>query len=496
MGSRPQTNVEEQLPPPVRGRLVQGMLFLTGGEMAAKLFCFFAFTRIGRLLGPERYGSLEFVLALIVFFTLPADSGLGSYGAREIAKGRYSVPRLLAGIATLRLLLALGSFTVLVATVLTLPAQVGVLLLIYGLGFLLMPLQLQWLFQGRGRMQWVAAASVVRYGVFALLIFLCLRTDTTLVRIGVFECISLLASSALCILAARSDLRATIREWPPRLADLLAHLRSSWPIGLSQVCWAALWYLATVFLGIWVADESLGQFAASHRIVMALHTFVWMYFFNLLPAISRTTAAPAKDMLGLLGSSLSFTTWAGGLGALLVTLLAGELVALAYGDAYRPAGRLLAVLIWAVPLALVGGHYRSALIACDHERLEFRCNAIGAGVALGLAVLLIPMYGAFAAALALVASAFVVLVLAHTTAREVGLAVPPIVLVFPAFAAVAIGGLVGRFLSNYGSWVAAAGAACVYLSLLILCEFRRLLGLWSRAVAASDSSPLSPVRSR
>ena len=91
------------------------MLLLSGGEPAAKLFCFFAFTRLGRVLGPERYGSLEFVLAMVIFFTLPADCGLGSCGAREIARGRYPVPRLMAGIAVLRLLLALASFAVLMA---------------------------------------------------------------------------------------------------------------------------------------------------------------------------------------------------------------------------------------------------------------------------------------------------------------------------------------------------------------------------------------------
>ena len=62
-----------------------------------------------------------------------------------------------------------------------------------------------------------------------------------------------------------------------------------------------LWYFATVFLGLWVVDDSLGQFAASHRIVMALHTFVWMYFYNLLPTICRTAAAPGKDLRATLG---------------------------------------------------------------------------------------------------------------------------------------------------------------------------------------------------
>jgi O-antigen/teichoic acid export membrane protein len=490
MSSGSKTHDETQPPAlPARGRLVQGMLLLGGGEMAAKVFCFLAFTRIGRLFGPERYGSLEFVLAVIVFFTLPADCGLGAYGAREIAKGRSPAPRLLAGIATLRLLLALGSYIALLATLPALPVPVRVLLAIYGLGFLLAPMQLQWLFQGHGQMQWVAAASVVRYGVFAGLIFFCLGNETTLVWIGVFECIALLTSSTLCVWVARSDLRATIAEWPPRLADLIAHLRSSWPIGLSQVSWVALWYFATVFLGLWVVNDSLGQFAASHRIVMALHTFVWMYFYNLLPTICRTAVATGKDLRGLLGPSLALTSWGGGLAALVVTLLADDLIALAYGEAYRSAGRLLAVLIWAVPAALLSGHYRYALVACDHEQLEFRCNAIAAAVAIALGVLLIPAYGAFAAALALVASAFVVLVLAHAAAREAGVLVPSIALAFPAWSALAAGGIVARCLSDFGSWVAAGGAACAYLSLLVLSEFRRVVPLRVPPVDPSPSSP-------
>jgi O-antigen/teichoic acid export membrane protein len=466
------------------------MVLLSGGEMASKLFCFFAFTRIGRLLGPERYGSLEFVLAVIVFFTLPVDGGLGSYGAREVARGRYPVPRLMAGIATLRMLLGLLSFAVLMATIPALPAPSRVLLSIYGLGFLLAPLQLQWLFQGRGKMQWVAAGSVVRYGVFAGLIFFCLRTETTLVTIGIFECIALLASTSLCVWAARLDLKAGIAQWPPRRADLAAHMGSSWPIGLSQVSWAALWYLATVFLGLWVAGDSLGQFTASHRIVMALHTFVWMYFYNLLPAICRTAAAPGKDLRRLLGPSLGFTSWAGGLAALLVTLLADDLIALAYGEAYRPAGRLLAVLIWAVPLALISGHYRYALIACDHERLEFRCNAIGAAVAVCLGVLLIPSHGAFAAAVALVASALVVLVLAHAAAREGRVPVPALARVLPALSGLAVAGLAARSLSGFGIWVAAAGATGVYLSLLVLYEFGGPLGWRVRPVRLEPATPL------
>jgi len=195
-----------------------------------------------------------------------------------------------------------------------LPVSVGVLLVIYGLGCRLMPLQLQWLFQGRGKMEWVAAASVVRYGVFAGLIFLVLGAGASLLSIGVFECVSLVASSVMGIVVARSDLRAKLAALPPRLSELGAHLRCAWPIGMSQVCWAALWYVSTVLVGLWVAGESLGQFTASHRIVMALHTLVYMYFYNLLPAVCRSAAGPGKQMQSLLGPSLALTSSAGGWG--------------------------------------------------------------------------------------------------------------------------------------------------------------------------------------
>ncbi len=219
-----------------------------------------------------------------------------------------------------------------------------------------------------------------------------------------------------------------------------------------------------------------------------------MYFFNLLPAICRAAVDSEKDMQRLLGSSLAFTCWAGGLGALLVTLLSNEIVALAYGNAYRPAGPLLAMLIWAVPLALVSGHYRNALIACDHERLEFRCTAIGALAALGLGLVLIPFHGAFSAALALVASAFVVVVLAYTTALSAGVTVPTITRVLPASSAVIIAGLAALSLWGLGSWVAATGAAVVYLFLLVLYEFCGPIRWRVRPVQPGPAAPRGALR--
>jgi len=82
-------------------RLAANLLYLLTGEFAAKLLTFASFSYLARLLGPQDYGFLEFTLAVMVFFTLPVDLGLGTYGAREIARHPDQAARLLREITGL-----------------------------------------------------------------------------------------------------------------------------------------------------------------------------------------------------------------------------------------------------------------------------------------------------------------------------------------------------------------------------------------------------------
>ncbi len=151
-------------------RLAINFLFLSAGESTAKLLTFATFSYLARMLGPQHYGFLEFTLAVMVFFTLPADLGLGAYGAREIARDpdRGHAVRLLHEITGLRMALALGSIALLAVFIVALrkPFDLKLLLAFYGVSLLAGPFLLQWFFQAHDQMQWVGAASIVRQGVF------------------------------------------------------------------------------------------------------------------------------------------------------------------------------------------------------------------------------------------------------------------------------------------------------------------------------------------
>lgn len=390
---------------PCGRRLTANFLVLCGGEFLAKGLTFAAFVYLGRILGPERYGGLEFVLAAMVFFTLPVDFGLGTYGTCELARDRGRAARLLREVAAARLSLAIVSFVALLGVVAVLPqaADVKLLLVVYGLTLFAEPALVQWYFQAHDCMHWVAVATLTRKGLFSGLVLLLVRADTPLVVIGACEGVAVLATVAVCltVLTRRSGRRP---PWPWAAPGVLvAHFRKAMPIGLSELAWACQWYSATILLGLLVGGEALGWFGAAHRLVIALHTFVWLYFFNLLPSLSRAAATPAV-FRDLIRRSLAVTAWGGFGVALAATLLSDILLPLVFGSRFAAAGRPFAVLVWMIPIAMVSGNYRYALIASGRQTLEFYCTLVAAVVSAALAWLLIPRYGALGAVCALLAA--------------------------------------------------------------------------------------------
>jgi O-antigen/teichoic acid export membrane protein len=383
-------------------------LVLTGGEALAKVFTLVAFVYLGRVLGPERYGSLEFILATMIFFTLPVDFGLGVYGAREVARDRCRAADLLAEVSTLRLTLASVSFACLLVLAALLPrdGEVKLLLILYGLALFTEPLLVQWFFQGQDCMHWVALAELTRKAAFAGFVLLLVRSSTPLALVGFCECASALAVTIVCLSILHWRLgHALPRPWR-RLDRLKGHLRSSAPIGLSHLAWALQWYFATVLMG-WLAEgKDVGWFGAAHRVIMALHTFVYLYFYNLLPSLARGSIGhlPTRQVRQLLSKSLGLTLLAGTFVALAINLVGGDLLSLAYGPGFREAQRSLAILGWLIPVAFLGGHYRYLLIACNRQHLEMRCTVAAAVTAVLLEVVLIPPYRAVGAAVALVAA--------------------------------------------------------------------------------------------
>lgn len=451
-------------------RLAVNFAVLSGAEFISKAAAALAFAFLARVLGPESYGQLEFALAVIFFFILIVDTGLGVYGAREVARDGVAIPRLVVHITFLRGLLALASCAVLLVAALLIdqPAPVKRLLVFYGVTLFGLPGLLAWLFQGRDLMRYVAIASVLRWSIFTAGVFLLVRGADQLWLVPVLEALALgcVTLFYLTMYARRFGLARSGID--VRLAGSI--LRQSLPIGASELVWAVKVFSATVLLQVLVSGPGVGWYAAALRVVVSLHTFVWLYFFNLLPSLSRNAAISRPSVRRVIDPSLQVVAWSAVFIGIAGTALAGPAVLLLYGAEYSAAVGPLQVLIWAIPLTLMSGHYRYTLLACGQQKLEFLAAAVGAIVNVGLNLLLIPAFSVQGAAWSLILSEVIIWVVAYAFVHRtvVSISVWP-ALRMPLLAGGLMLGTV-QLLVAADRWVSGGVALLVYVLVLMITE--------------------------
>ncbi|HEY7336564.1 MAG TPA: flippase [Bryobacteraceae bacterium] len=463
-------------PGPAPKGLAANLIFLMAGEFTAKLLTFASFSYLARTLGPLDYGFIEFTLALMVFFTLPVDLGLGSYGAREIARNPAKSPQLLHEITGLRLFLSICSMAALGILILFLhqSTKLKELLVLYGISLLGAPFLLQWLFQGHDQMRWVAVTSIVRQTGFAGLVFLVFRKGTPMLYIGLIECASVAGAALFCIYVTRRRLHFAW-PWPDlKISQLMGHLKESSPIGLTELAWGFMWYFCTVLLGLIFSDVTLGWWGASHRALMALHTFVWLYFFNLLPSISRCALRSKQDLLQLMDESVRFTAWTGLFSGGLLMAVAPDLLALLYGPNFRQAAQSFSVLVWMLPVAMLSGHHRYILIAYKEQGRLLLCTSLSAASAVILGLILVPRYDGPGAAWALLIANAFNFALVYFSVKRLVVEVPVLPQLTRPLIALAAATTIFLLLFRINYWIALALACAAYLASFLWVDGRRI----------------------
>ena len=385
-------------------KLVINFILLSGGEALSKIFAFFAFAYLARILGPNIYGDIEFALAVTLFFNLVVEGGLGLLGAREIAKDHESTIQLTFHIVIIRCALAACSYLLLLLFVFISnksPLEKK-LVIFYGLTLFGTPGLLQWVFQGLDRMHWVAISSVLRWSIFAGIILLFVKRPEQVWMVPITELIAIGFTVILNLGVFLYNFRTVWKDFD--FSIIISLLKQAFPICLTQLMWGLKIYLPTVMLGLLIGGEQVGWFGAIHRIVIALHAFVWMYYFNIYPSISRCTQQTPDTLQKLVGKSLQVNCWA----AVFITstgiLFASQLISIVYGPQYAEAAIGFKFLIWLLTFALISGHYMYILIAYNKQWLELISAICGALVSIILNVLLIPRFGFIGATWAVLGS--------------------------------------------------------------------------------------------
>lgn len=372
--------------------MAKNYIYLSIAEMASKVVTFAAIAYLARVVGPAMYGYFEFAAAALFCAGLIVEQGLGPYGAREIAQAPAHTTELVSQIVALRFILALGAMAVVIAFALAFehPPLVTQLLLIYALDLLLMPLLLQWVFQGHDQMRTVAVLQIIRQSLFAVVVFIVVREPSQIWLVAVAEGIGILGA---VLYGVYKYGRRFGLQFAHKFKFSMRVLRESLPIGLSQIFWVVRMYGAILILGLSAPSQDVGYLGAAMRIFVALHAFIYLYFFNLLPSMARAWQQDDSSFGKLIARSLWLVAWFCLPIVTLWVMLAPFVMTAAYGSEFLPGGIVLAWLGLAFGATWLDGHYRFGLIAAGWQNAEMKCQILGAATAVVLIPVLYSRFG-------------------------------------------------------------------------------------------------------
>ena len=460
--------------------VAHNLLFLALGQGVSGVLMFVAMAYLARTLGPHNFGIIGFAEGVLIFFLGLTSFGLDYIGIREVAKARERVRYFTDIIISMRFLLALLSFALLVLFIFILekPAIIKYVTLIYGISLFCAACLLDWVFQGLEKMQFVAVSSITKAVVFASGVFFLVSGQEDIIKVAIIYFLAwLMATVILMFFFSRAF------GLPKFKKDFFAYndfFKDSLPLGFLMVAGWVMHYFDLTLLFFWRGEEEAGLFNAAFRPIVLIVAGITMYFNATFPVISRSAVDNLDTLKKVMNASI------GGILTILLPCIAigvylsDYIINKIYGEQFIYGANIFSILLlWPVLVCIIGG-YGKTLVACGKQRYIGWGALVSAILNITLNLSLIPMLGGLGAAIAKVGADFVTFLFFYFIVMKNVLDIPVFKLILcPIVATFGMFVFLIRFEAQE-TWFVIFMGILIYLTILFL--MAKLMPGWLRSM--------------
>ncbi len=428
-------------------KIIKNIFSLSMAEVATKGIQLLTATYLTRTILTDGFGIIGFSNAITIYFLVIVSLGFNVIGVREIAKDKSSIKKYVDAIISIRLLLAAVSFAILGIIVLYLnkPLIVKYTILAAGFNFFAQAFLLDWLYQGIEKMEIQAIRQVIT-GLLTLVGTVLLVHSPEDVFIAMAVTVGSLILNSAWMLAYYVRLYGGIHfHYDKELWKVL--MKSSIPIGLTNLIIANYNYLNTLLLGLFRNDHETGIYTAAYKILVVAilpSTVVQNAFF---PVLSRAEEKEDRIKIMKKYSALMFL-----IAVIISTVIfahAKYFSVLLFGPKFVETGYVLQILMITAIFMYINVSFSAPLMAWNKEKQVMYAIGIGGIVSTIFNFLLIPHYGLTGAAIVTIVSEIAVMCgLAYINYKTIGKFFFPDLIKFFIYAAVSSAG--GWYLTLLG----------------------------------------------
>ncbi|MBD0258580.1 MAG: flippase [Cytophagales bacterium] len=336
-------------------RLLQNIFSLSLLQLANNFLPLIAVPVVVRIIGPEKYGVINFVSVVVTYFVLLTNYSFDLTATREIARNPADAAgrtRVFNEVFFAKLFLLAVSTVLFVGVVYALPElaaekQVAVFTFITCISLVITP---NWLYQGMQELYYVAVFNFVTKLLFTVFILFVVREESDYVWQPFMISIS-------HVLVGVGSFAWAVKKYRIRLGYVPFGrvLRLLWQekvIFSSFVAIAIYTNSSTLILGLVQTPTDVGFFTASSKLVIIMHTVVTIPLgLSLFPFIGESFGISKEAGVQKVKAIMPFVLLLTALMGAVVWLVAPFIITIFYGNAFVPAIAVLRILCF-VPMVI------------------------------------------------------------------------------------------------------------------------------------------------
>lgn len=369
---------------------------------------------IVRVLGPEKYGIINFAAALTAYFTIVTDYGFNLSATREISIYRDDKVRLsqiFSSVLIVKLILFLISSVLFFILLLLIPqfknhSIVFILTYITVLGGVLFP---NWFYQGTEKMGYMVFINIGFKIISTILIFVLITSESDFIKLVIINSFTqvIIGFTGCLIVLIKFKLTFVF----PGMFYIKEQFRSGRELFISSIS-SNIYTNSSVFLlGLFASQTAVGYFAAADKIRIAAQGLYSPLSQAVFPVVTKKINESYNDFKRFVKNLFRYTFVFNSLISLCLFIFADFIVNIILGDKYQESVMILRIIGW-LPLIVSLNNVAGVqtIIPMDLKKTFTIILSLAALSFLILSFIFVPVYYGIGSAFVLLATEFIILI--------------------------------------------------------------------------------------
>lgn len=303
---------------------------------------------VGRYLGPEQFGILNYIIVLVTLVLVVSKLGLDGLLVREFID-RQNHSQLIAGTSFWMMSLLAVVFGISGVAILGAFEQKSELILFFSIALIGVVLQsfsvIDWYYQAR-----VASGVVVKCRVAAIVIATILKVlaiyfDVGLISFFIIYTLEYMFLALFYLYVARQDGLISRFFYVFSFAEAKVLLRESWPLLISSLAVILYTRIDQVMIRAMLGDYHVGVYSAALKFFDAWAAVPYLISVSLLPAIRRAKDLKHEEYLNRLVIFFRALFWSSVVISFLLSAFSYQVIYYTYGSEYSDSAKVLGVVM-------------------------------------------------------------------------------------------------------------------------------------------------------